>query len=72
MIYRDGGDRWIDESLPTQRNFIAEGTHAAEDSARRFGPGAALDCLGGTYNVVDDEPVTARDNVAAMAAETAG
>lgn len=120
MIYRDGGDQWIDESWPTQRYFIAEGNHAAEDSARRFGPGAvilrfgmfygpgaahseelmslarrhigfgagrpqsyvssiqladaadavvaALDCAGGTYNIVDDEPVTAGDNMRAMAA----
>jgi nucleoside-diphosphate-sugar epimerase len=29
---------------------------------------AALECPAGTYNVVDDEPVTKRDNVAAMAA----
>lgn len=29
---------------------------------------AALDCPGGTYNIVDDEPVTARANVEAMAA----
>ncbi|MBD1322472.1 NAD-dependent epimerase/dehydratase family protein [Gordonia hankookensis] len=28
---------------------------------------AALDCPGGTYNIVDDEPVTARENVRAMA-----
>ncbi|OBF74829.1 epimerase [Mycobacterium sp. 852002-51613_SCH5001154] len=28
---------------------------------------AALDCVPGTYNVVDDEPVTARDNTLAMA-----
>jgi nucleoside-diphosphate-sugar epimerase len=29
---------------------------------------AALDCPGGTYNIVDDEPVTARENMRAMAA----
>lgn len=29
---------------------------------------AALECPGGTYNVVDDEPVTKRDNVTALAA----
>lgn len=120
MIYRDGGDRWIDESWPTERYFIADGNHAAEDNARRvgpeavilrfgmfYGPGAAhseellslagrhvgftagrplsymssiqladaadavvaaLTCPGGTYNIVDDEPVTARDNMQAMAA----
>lgn len=28
---------------------------------------AALDCPGGTYNIVDDEPVTGRDNAVAMA-----
>jgi nucleoside-diphosphate-sugar epimerase len=28
---------------------------------------AALECVGGTYNVVDDEPVTARENAQAMA-----
>ncbi|OBG28825.1 NAD(P)-dependent oxidoreductase [Mycobacterium sp. 852002-51057_SCH5723018] len=28
---------------------------------------AALECAGGTYNVVDDEPVTARENALAMA-----
>jgi nucleoside-diphosphate-sugar epimerase len=28
---------------------------------------AALDCAGGTYNVVDDDPVTSRDNALAMA-----
>jgi len=28
---------------------------------------AALGCAGGTYNVVDDDPVTARDNTVAMA-----
>lgn len=120
MIYRDGADRWIDESWPTEHYFIATGNHAAEANARRFsgaavilrfgifygrgaahseqlmalarrhigfaagrpdsylssihladGAGAvvaALDCPVGTYNVVDDEPVSARGNVAAMAA----
>ncbi|MHA3022484.1 NAD-dependent epimerase/dehydratase family protein [Mycobacterium sp. BMJ-28] len=119
MIYRDGADRWIDESWPTDRYFIATGNHAAEANARRFdrtgvvlrfgifyGPGAAhseqlmsmarrhfgfqagrpdsyvssihlddaaaavlaaLACEGGTYNIVDDEPVTASENVQAMA-----
>lgn len=120
MIYRAGGDRWIDETWPTDAYFIATGNHGAEANTQRFGgaavilrfgmfygPGAAhseelmalarrhigfaagrpdsyvssiqladaadavvaaLDCPGGTYNIVDDEPVTARENVDAMAA----
>jgi nucleoside-diphosphate-sugar epimerase len=123
MIYRDGGDRWIDEDWPVDHYPISAGNHAAEASARRFaassadsivlrfgifyGPGAAhsemimdlarrhvafaagrlcsyvssihladaatavvaaLDCPAGTYNVVDDEPVTRAQNAAAMAA----
>jgi nucleoside-diphosphate-sugar epimerase len=122
MIYRDGGDRWIDEDWPTDHFPIAAGNHAAEASAGRFADGggspvilrfgifyghgaahseqimamarqhiafqagaprsyvssihladaagavvAALECVGGTYNVVDDEPVTALDNALAMA-----
>lgn len=122
MIYRDGGDRWIDEEWPVDRYPIAEGNHAAESNARRlseygrdavvlrfglfYGPGAshseqifslarrhiafqagrpssymssihladgaravvaALQCPAGTYNVVDDAPVTHEDNVHAMA-----
>lgn len=121
MIYRDGGDRWIDEEWAVDRYPIAQGNHAAESSARRFaqsgrdavvlrfglfyGPGAAhseqilnlarhhiafqagrpdgymssihladgaravvaaLHCPVGTYNIVDDVPVTHEDNVQAM------
>ena len=123
MIYRDGGDRWIDESWPVDHYPIATGNHAAESSARRFaqsgrhavilrfglfyGSGAAhseqlmgmarrhvafqagrsdsymssihvadaagavvaaLGCPAGTYNIVDDDPVTKKDNTEAMAA----
>ena len=122
MIYRDGGDRWIDEDWALDRYPISTGNHAAEASARRFaesggaaailrfgvfyGPGAAhseqimdlarrhlafqagprgsylssihladaagavvaaLDCPGGTYNVVDDDPVTKAQNSKALA-----
>ena len=123
MIYRDGGDRWLDEDSAVERYPIAVGNHAAESSARRFaesgsdavilrfglfyGHGAAhseqfldlarrhvvfqagrpdsyvssihlgdaaaaavvaaLDSPTGTFNVVDDEPVTKRQNSAALA-----
>jgi nucleoside-diphosphate-sugar epimerase len=36
MMYRDGGDRWIDEEWPVDHYPIAAGNHAAESSARRF------------------------------------
>lgn len=123
MIYRDRGDRWIDEDWPTDRFPSAAGNHAAETNAQRFAHGggaavilrfgifyglraahseqimalarrhigfhagrpdsyvssihvadvasavvAALESPSGTYNVVDDQPVTARDNSKAMAA----
>jgi nucleoside-diphosphate-sugar epimerase len=123
MIYRDGGDRWIDEDWPTDRFPSAAGNHAAEANAQRFTHGggaavilrfgifyglgaahseqimalarrhigfqagrpdsyvssihvadaasavvAALESPSGTYSVVDDQPVTARDNSKAMAA----
>lgn len=123
MIYRDRGDRWIDEDWPTEFFPSAAGNHAAEANAQRFihaggvavtlrfgifyGIGAAhseqimalarrhigfqagrpdsyissihiadaasavvaaLETPSGTYNVVDDHPVTARDNCTAMAA----
>lgn len=123
MIYRDGGDSWIDERWAVDRFPISAGNHAAEASARRFaesggaavtlrfgvfyGPGAAhseqlmdlaqrhlafqagsrdsyqssihladaatavvaaLDCAGGTYNIVDDDPVTKAQNTRALAA----
>lgn len=122
MIYRDNGDRWIDEKSPVDHFPIAVGNHAAESNARRFGgsgrdavvlrfglfygPGAsnsdlimdlarrhigfqagradafvssihlgdaaravvaALECDAGTYNKVDDQPVTRKQNVRAMA-----
>ncbi|MFW0784047.1 NAD(P)-dependent oxidoreductase [Gordonia sp. CPCC 206044] len=122
MIYRDQGDRWIDEHAEVDRYPIAEGNHAAEASARRFtdaagagvtlrfglfyGPGAAhseqfvamgrrhvgvvfghpdtylssihlddaasavvaaLSVPAGTYNIVDDEPVTRRVHADAIA-----
>ncbi len=123
MIYRDGGDHWIDEDWPTDRFPSAAGNHAAEANAQRFTHGggvavtlrfgifyglgaahseqimafarrhigfqagrpdsyvssihvadaasavvAALESPSGTYNVVDDQPLTARDNTQAMAA----
>lgn len=123
MIYRDGGDRWIDEDWPTESFPSAAGNHAAEATAQRFTHGggtavilrfgifyglraahseqimalarrhigfqaghpdsyvssihvadaasavvAALESPSGIYNVVDDQPVTARDNSNAMAA----
>ncbi|MDF1908568.1 NAD(P)-dependent oxidoreductase [Mycolicibacterium smegmatis] len=123
MIYRDHGDRWIDEDSAVDHFPIAVGNHAAESNARRFGgsgrdavvlrfglfygPGAsnsdlimdlarrhigfqagradayvssihlgdaaravvaALGCDAGTYNIVDDQPVTKKQNVRAMAA----
>jgi len=122
MIYRDGGDRWLDEDWPVDRYPIATGNHAAEANARRFADAgrtavvlrfgifyglgaahseqimamarhrigfragqphsfvssiqladaasavvAALQCQGGTYNIVDDTPVTTRANMLAMA-----
>jgi nucleoside-diphosphate-sugar epimerase len=122
MIYRDGGDRWIDEDWPVDHYPIAAGNHAAESSARRFAQSgsdavilrfgmfyalgaahseqimglarrhigfqagrsdtfmssihladaasavvAALECPAGTYNIVDDEPVTKKQNTQAMA-----
>ena len=122
MIYRDGGDSWIDETWPTDHFAIATGNHSAEDNAGRFSRGggdavvlrfgifcghgaahseqimamarrhiafeagrstsyvssihlvdaanavtAALECPSGTYNIVDDEPVTTRDHALAMA-----
>jgi nucleoside-diphosphate-sugar epimerase len=121
MIYRDGGDRWIDENWPVDHYPIAAGNHAAESSARRFAESgrdavilrlglfyglgaahseqimglarrhiafqagrsdtylssihladagsavvAALGCPAGTYNIVDDDPVTKRQNTQAM------
>ena len=36
MIYRDGDDRWIDESWPVDHYPIAVGNHAAESSSRIF------------------------------------
>lgn len=123
MIYRDGGDRWIDEDWPTDRFPSAAGNHAAEANARRFTHGggaavilrfgifyglgaahseqimalarhhigfqagrpdsyvssihvadaanavvAALGSPSGSYNIVDDQPITSRDNTKAMAA----
>ena len=123
MVYRDGGDHWIDEDWPVDRYPIAAGNHGAEASACRFdengrdavvlrfgffyGRGAAhsemilglarrriafqvgrpdsyqssihladaatavvasLDVAPGTYNVVDDRPVTARQHSQALAA----
>lgn len=37
MLYADGGAAWIDEDAPTDRYPMAEGNHAAEANARRFG-----------------------------------
>lgn len=123
MIYRDGGDSWLDEDAAVDHYPIAVGNHAAEASARRFGesggdavilrfglfygPGAAhseqfmhmarshiafqagrpgsymssiylpdaataivaaLACPAGTYNVVDDDPVTKKQHTQALAA----
>jgi nucleoside-diphosphate-sugar epimerase len=122
MLYPDGGDQWIDESMPPSRYPNAEGNLAAEASAARFsdaggigvvlrlglfyGPGArhseqflalarrhvlpvlghpdsyvssihvadggaaapfALQVPGGTYNVVDNEPLTKRQYAQALA-----
>ena len=36
MLYRDGGQAWVDETCPTDRYPIATGNHAAEASAHRF------------------------------------
>jgi nucleoside-diphosphate-sugar epimerase len=123
MLYRDGGDAWIDEDCPTDDFPMARPNHAAEASARRltaaggagvvlrfgwfYGPGAthseeffalarrricvmmgpahtyvssihvrdggaavvaALTVPAGTYNVVDDEPLTKRAYADALAA----
>lgn len=123
MIYRDGGEHWLDEDWPVEHYPNASGNHAAEASAHRFaetggetvilrfglfyGPGAAhseqfmalarrhvvfqagrrdsylssihltdaaaavetaLSCPAGTYNVVDDEPVSKAHNTQALAA----
>lgn len=122
MIYPDGGDQWIDESVPPDRYPSAEGNLAAEASASRFsqagktgvvlrfglfyGPGAhhseqfvalarhhvvpvighpdsyvssihvadagaavaaALKLPSGSYNVVDDRPLTKRQYAQALA-----
>lgn len=37
MLYADGGDAWLDEDAVTDRYPMAEGNHAAEANARRFG-----------------------------------
>ena len=126
MLYRDGGDAWIDEDWPTDDFPMARGNHAAEDSANRFadaggtgiilhfgwfyGPGAthseeffawarrgicvmmgpsqswlssihvadggravaaALLVSSGSYNIVDDAPLTKRGYADALA-EAAG
>ncbi|MCK2217170.1 NAD(P)-dependent oxidoreductase [Actinomadura sp. ATCC 31491] len=44
MIYRDQGDRWIDEDAPVDHYPMARGNHAAEANARRLGEagGAAV------------------------------
>lgn len=123
MIYRDGGDRWLDEDCAVDHYPFASGNHAAEASAHRFaetggdavilrfglfyGPGAAhseqimdmarrhvvfqagrhdtyqssiyltdaasavvaaLTCPAGTYNVVDDDPVTKTQHTQAITA----
>jgi len=123
MIYRDGGDAWIDEDCPTDNFPMARANHAAEASTNRFssaggvgvvlrfgwfyGPGArhseqfftlarrhicvtmgppdsyvssihvsdggaavaaALMVPAGTYNIVDDEPLTKRAYADALAA----
>ncbi|MEV0995273.1 NAD-dependent epimerase/dehydratase family protein [Nonomuraea sp. NPDC050202] len=123
MLYRDGGDRWLDEDAPVDHYPLTRGNFAAESSARRFaesgggaavvlrlgwfqGPGAehseqlfaqarrhvgmilgrpggyvssihladaasavvaALEAPAGTYNVVDDEPLTKRAYADALA-----
>ncbi|SEG25205.1 Nucleoside-diphosphate-sugar epimerase [Nonomuraea solani] len=123
MVYRDQGDRWIDEDAPVDDYPLTRGNFAAEASARRFaetgggagvvlrfgwfyGPGAAhseqlyamarrhvgmvlgrpdgyvssihmddaasavvaaLEVPAGTYNVVDDEPLTKRAYAFALA-----
>jgi nucleoside-diphosphate-sugar epimerase len=126
MLYRDGGDGWVDEDGPTEAYPMARGNLAAEASANRFteaggagvvlrfgwfhGPGAthseqllglarwhictqlgpadgyvssihvddggaavaaALQAPAGTYNVVDDEPLTKREYADALG-EAAG
>ncbi|MGN9840271.1 NAD-dependent epimerase/dehydratase family protein [Nonomuraea sp. H19] len=126
MVYRDQGDRWIDEDAPVDRYPLTRGNFAAESNAHRFtqegggagvalrfgwfyGPGAlhseqmyalagrhvglvfgrpggyvsaihmadaatavvaALEAPAGTYNVVDDEPLTKRDFADALARAT--
>jgi nucleoside-diphosphate-sugar epimerase len=61
MIYADGGQEWIDEDHPVEHYPIARGNHAAEAVV------AALTCSGGTYNIVDDQPVTKRQYARACA-----
>lgn len=123
MVYRDGGERWIDEDWPVDDYPIAAGNHGAEASNQRFGESggeavvlrfgffygsgaahsemimslarrhlafqaglsssyvssihlsdaadavvAALDARPAVYNVVDDCPVTSKENRTAMAA----
>ena len=60
MVYTDSGDRWIDEESPVDHYPIATGIYAAEASAHRFTDS-------GTYNIVDDLPVTKRNHTAALA-----
>ena len=36
MLYSDGGDKWLDETAPTDNFQMARGNHAAEASAHRF------------------------------------
>lgn len=122
MLYRDQGDRWIDEDSPIDHYPMARGNLAAETNANRFtrnggagvvlrfglfyGPGAAhseqildqarhhvgfvlgppdgyvssihmvdaasavvaaLTVPAGTYNVVDDQPLTKREFADALA-----
>jgi nucleoside-diphosphate-sugar epimerase len=123
MLYRDGGEAWIDEDWPTDDFPMARANHAAEANAHRFtaaggiglvlrfgwfyGPGAthseeflalarrhvcvmmgrpdtyvssihvrdggaavaaALTLSAGTYNIVDDQPLTKRAYADALAA----
>ncbi|MGH3424815.1 MAG: NAD-dependent epimerase/dehydratase family protein [Nocardioidaceae bacterium] len=123
MLYRDGGNTWVDEDAPVDRYPATAGNHAAEASAHRFAeaggtaivlrfgliygrgarhseqmftmarrhlgvvlgsPGsylssvhladaatavaASLHAPAGTFNVVDDEPLTKRDYADALSA----
>jgi nucleoside-diphosphate-sugar epimerase len=71
MLYRDQGTGWVGEDAPIDRYPTARGNLAAETNAHRFseagGAGIVLHAPAGTFNIVDDEPLTKREYADALA-----